>query len=111
MTWSPLTYDDAHREDDDFDPSAKVPCSKCERLVWPWVLQDMRALPGIEYDWLCDGCRSDMHRRLVPVDGGPPPKTRREWTARLMKAHGAPQEVITMAESRRLNGFEKDRDK
>lgn len=97
--WSPPTYADAHPE---HDSSKRVSCERCGRFVWDWVLQDMRQLPGLAEDWLCDGCRSHMQRHKIPVDGGESPATQAEWRTRLMEAHGAPE--ASLKASRAMHG-------
>ena len=105
--FTPPTYESAHPAHD----GSKVPCDKCGRKVWGWVLQDMRGLPGVVGDWLCDGCRSTLYRTLTPIDGGTPPKTRREWRERLMKAHGAPKAALAKVRAMRDTGADKDKSK
>lgn len=100
MKWTPPTLETAPDTPElETDARGRVQADCCNRFVWPFVLQDMRALPGVPFDWMCDGCRSDWHRHLKPVDGGPPIGSRAEWRTRLMKAHGAPDAAVRASEA------------
>ena len=105
-TFTPKTYEDAHPDHD----GSKVPCDGCGRKARPFVLVDVRTLPDVAGEFLCDGCRSDMYRRKVSIDGNPnPPETRKEWRQRWVKAHGAPQEVVDKIGAMRETGRERDK--
>lgn len=105
MTWTPPTYESTlvalgkDAPDLPMDGAGRVQGDCCDRYVWPFLLQDMRALPGVPFDWMCDGCRSDWHRHGKPVDDGPPVSDRAEWRTRLMKAHGAPAAAVRASEA------------
>ncbi len=93
MTFTPLTFVDIYP---DFPEGYKVRCGSpdCNRAVWPWLLQDMRAIPGVVGDFICDGCRSHLKRFKIPIDGGEAPATRAEWATRLLEAHNAPVTAV-----------------
>ena len=105
--FTPPTYADAHPDHD----GTKVACDGCKRKVHTFLLVDYRALDGVTGNWLCDGCRSTLHRTLTPVDGLEAPQTRKEWRERHLKAHGAPEEVLAKVRAMRDTGKDRDRKK
>lgn len=100
MSWGETLADDpeAFREHlkgdrEDPPPAATVlsPCCGKERAAD--MIVDARSIPGIDADWLCDGCRGNLLR-------GP-----NDWTRpKLFRAMGAPAEVVRTERVRELVG-------
>lgn len=105
--FTPPTYKDAYPDHD----GSRVSCDRCSREVWPFVLQDMRLISGVAEDWLCDGCLSHMKRHYISVSGAPAPLTRVEWKHDLLKAHGAPPNILAKVLVMRETGFDRDKRK
>ena len=70
----------------------KVRCD-CGQVVHQWVLVDVRSIPSINQDWVCDGCRSHMQRHKQQINDKQP-VSRKEWLTHFLEALGAPQEAI-----------------
>lgn len=102
--WTPPTFEDAYP---DYPEGLKATCGApdCGRAVWPFLLQDVRGIPGVDGDFLCDGCRSTLHRHRIAIDGGFQPATRAEWKTRLMQAHGAPASAIAASQAHRERDY------
>lgn len=48
------------------DADGRVACH-CGRMVWPFVLVDVRHLDNVAHDWACDGCWTHWRRTRHPV--------------------------------------------
>lgn len=98
MSWGKTLADDpeAFREclkgdREDPPPAATVVAPCCGRECGADMIVDCRSIPGIDADWLCDGCRGNLLR-------GPNPWTR----SKLHRARGAPAEAVRTERVREL---------
>lgn len=81
-------------------------CPKCTRNIGNAIqLTDIRSMPHLEYDFVCDGCVSNMERHCVDVDGDGVPEDPFEWRIKWIKMLGAPDEMIEKM-TRKNNRFE-----
>lgn len=89
-----------------FSKKGRYFCPGCEREIGNAIqLTDIRSMPHLEHDFICDGCVSHMERHCVDVDGDGVPEDPFEWRIKWIKMLGAPEEMIDKM-TRKNNRFD-----
>lgn len=110
MSWTPKTLLDADadtiRSFHIGTNSAGKEVYKCEcgAQVVAGRLTDVRSMAYAQ-DFACDGCRTHWERTGIMKDGNElHPRSAREWKARWLAAHQAPQKELDKLETLRPKG-------
>jgi len=67
---------------------------KCGIWAWPFQIQDVRKLVGVEDDFLCDGCMETLRRKLADIDNTGKPVNRKAFKKKLMALQEAPETIL-----------------
>lgn len=96
-SFNPPTLADALANGEAFEIETREPVPgkfkyrcDCGSWAWPFQIDDVRLLPGLSADFICDGCYTKLERALIDFDGNGVPANRAEFKARYIRAHGGP---------------------
>ena len=72
----------------------------CGSCVQDFRMTDVRGIPHLQEDFLCDGCTTDLERRNVNIDGRENTPDEWEWRRKWVRLLGAPPAMITAMKSK-----------